>query len=379
MVNRLGAGVGLCFWLVACCACGDKNNSVIPTSPSPTPAPAPAPAPSTFSIAGAVTDQQSGRGIAAALVVVMDGPDANKAALTNSSGTYTLTDLQPGTITLSATAAGYSSLAQRVTVQGNMSQSFTLQSAKRTISGTVTDATSRGVLPNILIAVVDGPSAGQSTRSDAQGRYALVDVSSQTTGLQASATSYLTSNWSVPTGGDAQVNIVMTRTTGPSPVPVPAPPPHNPTPPANGVVITFDSGSGGLTTYTENGFTVTPSAQSWFFSGYGVPGPSLQFLVGANSSIDGEVRITAGGTRFQFQSVDVYSSVTPIPYVFTGLLGSTTVYSVAGRQGNTFGRFATVASGQSGTSIDTLLIRLTNTTNSAGGNPMGIDNVIVTR
>src|SRR5262245_41276566 len=375
-MNRLLMCSTLSIGLALAAACSRSNST---TAPTPSPTPTVPPAPSTFSITGTVTDQQSGRPIATGLVAVTDGADANKASLTDSNGAYTIAGVQPGTITLFASAPGYSSVTQRVTVQANTTQSFTLHVAKRTIRGTVTDATSRGVLPNILIAVFDGPSAGQSTRSDAQGRYTLTDVSSQTALIQASATSYLTSTWGVPLGGDVQVNIVMTRTSAPNPTPVPAPPPPNPTPPANGVVITFASGSGTLTTYTEGGFTVTPMAQSWFFSGYGVPGPSLQFSVGANASVDGEVRITAGGARFQFQSVAVYSSVTAIPYVFTGLLGSTTVFSVSGRQPNTFGNFATVNSGQSLTSIDALLIRLTNTTSSAGGNPMGIDNVVLTR
>ena len=359
-------------------ACSKSSSSTPPSStPGPT-TPTP-PAPSTFSITGTVTDQQSGRGIASALVVVADGADANKAAVTNSGGTYTLTGLQPGSITLNVTAAGYSSLSQRVALQANSTQSFTLQAEKRTVSGTVIDATSHGILPNILIVVFNGPTTGQSTRTDAQGRFTLTDVSSLTTALQASATSYITSTVSVPTGGDAQITVILTRTSGSPPGPVPVPPPTTPTPPPGGVVIAFGSGSGTLSSYSEGGFTVTPVAQSWFFAGYGRPGPSLQFSVGANSSLDGEVRITSGGARFQFQSVDVYSSVTPIPWVFTGLLGSTTVFAVTGRQGNTFGNFVTVNSGQSSASIDTLLIRLTNTTNSAGGNPMGIDNVILTR
>jgi hypothetical protein len=94
---------------------------------------------------------------------------------------------------------------------------------------------------------------------------------------------------------------------------------------------------------------------------------------------DGEIRITAGGSRFQFKSVDVYSSTTPIPYTFTGMLGSATVFALSGRQGNTFGNFATVASGRPDASIDTLLIRLSNAAAPCCGNPMGVDNIVLTR
>jgi len=226
---------------------------------------------------------------------------------------------------------------------------------------------------------LNGPNAGQSTRTDAAGNFTLAGITSEPTSLQASATSYLTSNWGVPAGGDVRVNIIMTRTSSPPSPPVPTPPPTDPTAPSGGAVITFRTGSGDLTTYSEAGFTVSPVTASWFFSGYGVPGPSLQFSTLAGVTTDGEIRITAGGSRFQFKSVDVYSSTTPIPYTFTGVLSSTTVFAVSGRHGNTFGNFATVANGRPDASIDTLLIRLSNAAAPCCGNPMGLDNIVLTR
>jgi len=91
------------------------------------------------------------------------------------------------------------------------------------------------------------------------------------------------------------------------------------------------------------------------------------------------VKARAPTVDFQFKSVDVYSSTTQIPCTFTGMLGSTTVFVVTGRQGNTFGGFATVANGQPTASIDALLIRLTNATAPCCANPMAVDNVLLTR
>ena len=288
-------------------------------------------------------------------------------------------DFKGGEFTLNVRASGYSLLAQRVTLRTDTRMSFALQPARRVISGTVIDATSHGVLPNILVAVLNGPNAGQSTRTDGAGNFTLAGITSEPTSLQASATSYLTSNWAVPAGGDVRVNIIMTRTSSPPSPPVPTPPPTDPRPPSGGAVITFRAGAGDLTMYSEAGFTVSPVTASWFFSGYGVPGPSLQFSTLAGVTTDGEIRITAGGSRFQFKSVDVYSSTTPIPYMFTGMLGSTAVFAVSGRQGNTFGNFATVANGRPDASIDMLLIRLSNAAAPCCGNPMGLDNIVLTR
>jgi hypothetical protein len=366
------ATIGICLWLSAC------GSDQTPTSPAPS-STGSSPATATYSLTGSVSDQQTGNSIASALVRVMDGPDANKAAVTDPTGAYTLAGLQGGEFTLNVTAPGYSLFAQQVTVRADMRISFILHAATRVVSGTVTDATSRGVLPNILIAVSGGPNAGQSTRSDASGNFTLSGITSDITSVQASATSYLTSNWGVPAGGDVHLNVILARTSGAPSLPPTSPPPMNPTPPSGGAVITFRDGNGNLTTYSEEGFTVNAAAATWAFSSYGAPGPSLQFSTPAGVTTDGEIRITAGGSRFQFRSVDVYSSTTQIPYTFTGMLGSTTVFVITGRQGLTFGNFATVANGQPSTSIDALSIKLSNPAASCCANPMGVDNVILTR
>ena len=48
------------------------------------------------------------------------------------------------------------------------------------------------------------------------------------------------------------------------------------------------------------------------------------------------------------QEVDLHSSLTFIPYVVTGLMGSTKAFSVSGTVPNTFGNFATVANPNAG-------------------------------
>jgi hypothetical protein len=85
--------------------------------------------------------------------------------------------------------------------------------------------------------------------------------------------------------------------------------------------------------------------------------------------------VTTGGSAFRFSSVDLYSSTTTIPYVFTGLKGATKVFSVSGTVPNTFGNFASVANPNAGDLIDTLVIELTN---GVAQNPMGLDNVRLT-
>jgi hypothetical protein len=128
-----------------------------------------------------------------------------------------------------------------------------------------------------------------------------------------------------------------------------------------------------LSSYSESGVTVLATAGGWQArTGFGNPSPSVLLYGSAGGTATGQVRVTAGGSAFRFSSVDLYSSTTPIPYVFTGLTGSTEVFSVSGTVPNTFGNFATVANPSAGDLIDTLVIELSN---GMGQNPMGLDNV----
>lgn len=146
--------------------------------------------------------------------------------------------------------------------------------------------------------------------------------------------------------------------------------------------ITFSGlGSDGaaVTSYTESGFTIAAATPNWIArTTYGHPAPSIQFYGDAGTTATGEVRVTAGGATFYFQSVDLYSSTTPIPYTITGLKGSTVVFTDAGTVPNTFGNFRTVANPHSADLIDALSIALTNAAASCCRNPMGLDNIVLT-
>ena len=94
---------------------------------------------------------------------------------------------------------------------------------------------------------------------------------------------------------------------------------------------------------------------------YGNPLPSIIFnRSAAQPTITAAVTITASGSEFRFQSVDLYSSITTIPYVFTGRLKSNLVFSVSAEEGNTFGSFVTVANPNATDTIDNLVITLSN-------------------
>jgi hypothetical protein len=112
-----------------------------------------------------------------------------------------------------------------------------------------------------------------------------------------------------------------------------------------------------VTTYAKCGFTVTAAGTKWTaWTGYGNPAPFIGFMSAGGVTITEEVRVTSAAGKFTFQSVDVYSSTTPIPYSITGLSGSTTVFTVKGTQPNTFGKFATVANPNANAQVDTRVV-----------------------
>jgi spore coat protein U-like protein len=138
-----------------------------------------------------------------------------------------------------------------------------------------------------------------------------------------------------------------------------------------------------IASHSEAGFVVQFRAGTWeVWTGYGNPPPFPIFFSPGGASATGEIQITAAGAEFAFRSVDLYSSLTPIPYVIAGSRrGAKEVElsaTLPGVVGNTFGDFRTVTNPSPGRLIDTLTVTLTNPA-VGGPNPMGLDNIVLTR
>lgn len=230
-----------------------------------------------------------------------------------------------------------------------------------TLNGTITDATSGGGVA-ASVTVKEALGGIKSTVADGSGRYSILSVAGGAVDVTAVASNYVVVKKSIVMFGDTTLNFALARV---SPCPL----------------IGFDDvGSQGapFTTYTRCGFTVAAATLNWTVStGYGRPAPFIQFASPGGTTTIGEVIVTAAGGKFTFQSVDLYSSTTPIPYVITGIANSTTVFSIQKTQGNTFGNFATVVNPNPTTLIDALLIRLSNPAAPCCSNPMGLDNIVV--
>jgi hypothetical protein len=80
------------------------------------------------------------------------------------------------------------------------------------IAGTVTDATSGGILPNINIQAADSAGNTPSTKTDGAGAYAIGGLAPGSITVTASATSYQTTKLNVSVSSDTRVDVVLPRT-----------------------------------------------------------------------------------------------------------------------------------------------------------------------
>jgi hypothetical protein len=125
--------------------------------------------------------------------------------------------------------------------------------------------------------------------------------------------------------------------------------------------------------YKQHGFSVVPvQPSSWLVgqNNFGDPPPGIYY---ENTGGTNSIQVTHGGATFTFVSIDFYSSITDIPYVFTGMLKGAVVYTVSGTVPNTFGNFAKVTNPDAADAIDTLIVTETNP--PEGLNPVALDNI----
>jgi hypothetical protein len=145
--------------------------------------------------------------------------------------------------------------------------------------------------------------------------------------------------------------------------------------------ITFDdlliADGSPFAAYTEAAFHVMATSGPWIVkTAFGNPAPFIEFMRAASATMTISVK-GPNDRLFTFQSADLYSSVTTIPYVFTGRKDGADVFTATGTVPNTFGSFATVSNPSSGLTIDTLVITLSNP--ACCSNPVGIDNLVLGR
>jgi hypothetical protein len=161
------------------------------------------PIPTTGGISGRVTSASGGAPISGATVTDSGGTSTT----TDVSGAYNLAGLTPGSHTLTAAAAGFTSGTQTAMVTAGQTTSgvnFSLTPAATTgaISGTVTSASGGAVIAGAAVS----DSGGASTTTDGSGAYTLTGLAPGSHTLTASAAGFTsgTQTASVTAGATTQ-------------------------------------------------------------------------------------------------------------------------------------------------------------------------------
>ena len=279
---------------------------------------------STGSIAGTVTNA-AGSGIANAIISYSGGAST---AITNSSGSYTLT-VPLGSYSVTATATGYQSVIQQgVSVAAGVSTAlnFVLRQTG-TISGTVTNSAGT-VIANATISYSGGSTTATTNSS---GSYTL-SVASGTYSVTAVAAGYLSStqqNVTVATGGTTTVNFSLVPSTGT----------------ISGTVInTVGAGiasatisySGGATTATTNSsgaytLSVAPGTYSVTATAAGYPSSTQQNVAvstGTTTTVNFTLTQSTGTAVTTIQAADKFQSGStsmPLAFPITPTAGNTLI------------------------------------------------------
>lgn len=220
-------------WLVLCLmlvvACGNKSSSPVAPTPEPDP-PAPPPV-TTFTVSGRVLDQAASAPLAAARVEVSRGGEDAIATEADTEGRYHIDNLPAGSYALRASADGYDPSSVSLEIEADRVVDLALARAgsptdppapppdRWTFGGTVRDAASAEVLPNVRIDVIEGTSAnvGNSTTTDADGRFALTDLLGGPLTARASLDGYAPKSVSVTLQADTTVDVALDRLPPPGP------------------------------------------------------------------------------------------------------------------------------------------------------------------
>jgi trimeric autotransporter adhesin len=127
---------------------------------------------------------------------------SGSASVASVSATGLVTAVSNGFVTITSTFQG---------LQG--ARAVSVVTTTFTLTGTLTDGTSHGILPNITIQIVSGTNVGKSAVTDRSGNYAMSGLSAGTFMLSVSAISYQTTTQQVTLSANTRVDLVLQRVT----------------------------------------------------------------------------------------------------------------------------------------------------------------------
>ena len=164
------------------------------------------PTTTTGTVSGQVTDSATSAAISGAKVSYSGG-----STTTDSNGNYTLANVPTGSVSVTASASGYASSSQTVTVNQNAATTanFALTSTPTgTVTGAVTSSSSGAAISGAAVSY-----SGGSTTTDSTGHYTLSNVPTGTVSVTAAASGFNSSTQSVTVTQNASTTANFALTT----------------------------------------------------------------------------------------------------------------------------------------------------------------------
>ena len=123
-------------------------------------------------------------------MTAIDGPDAGRTTVANSSGEFRFDSLTIANANFRANAPGFAEDRRGTFVNGTNTLNFTLAPAIGSLAGTVRSAAGER-LSDARVTIVEGPDRGRETTTGSTGEYRLDGLSIGTIAVRASRSGYL--------------------------------------------------------------------------------------------------------------------------------------------------------------------------------------------
>jgi hypothetical protein len=245
------------------------------------------------------------------------------------------------------------------------------------VTGTVSDGTSGGRLPNVRVAIFGGADDGRTTTTDASGNYAFSGVAAGSRTFTASASGYVDGSRTVDLSADTRIDFVLTRAVACASL----------TTTTQAVPASGGSFSGGVVATTNTCAWTAASDSSWLTvtPASGTGNGTLSYSAAANTGAarTGRITLTSTGGAVQLlvnqSAPDVCTfSVSPSSLNFQAIGGGNTITVTASAPtcawtAQSLAGYILVTGGASGTGSGTVSISI----QSNGGAGSRGDSVVV--
>jgi len=168
----------------------------------------------TGTLTGTVTQASGGAAIGGALVEVLQSNVVKTSTTTATNGTYTVSNLSPGSYDLRFSATGFGTTIQagnNVAANGSITVNAALSSAG-TVSGQVTIAGGTTPISGATVTAFQGIDTAGTATTNATGNYSIATLSAGSYTVQAAATGYNPQSQtgvSVTAGGTTTTNFSL--------------------------------------------------------------------------------------------------------------------------------------------------------------------------